>query len=221
MKLTVFAATGRIGGLVVDRALAAGHDVTAVARDTRRVRDGVRAVQADLTVTDPDALIGAVAGADAVISGLGPRKRADSGVVTPGTRPIVAAMEAAGVARLVVVSAAPIAPLPTPDRPHPPRHDPGDGFVMRYLGAPMARAMLRVHYADLAEMEALLRASALDWTSVRPPRLTDGPATGTYRVAYGRNVRGGASVSRADVADLMLATLDDPRSVRQTLGVAR
>ncbi|MGW5670353.1 hypothetical protein [Micromonospora sp. NPDC003776] len=44
--------------------------------------------------------------------------------------------------------------------------------------------------------------------------------TGRYRTAYGRNIRGGLTVSRADVAHLMLALLDRPDSVGQTVGVA-
>jgi uncharacterized protein YbjT (DUF2867 family) len=41
-------------------------------------------------------------------------------------------------------------------------------------------------YADLAEMEDILRQSGLDWTVVRPPRLTGRPLTGIYRTAYGQ-----------------------------------
>ena len=46
------------------------------------------------------------------------------------------------------------------------------------------------------------------------------PLTGRYRTAYGRNLRRGVRVSRADVAHLMLATLADPASVGQSVGVA-
>jgi uncharacterized protein YbjT (DUF2867 family) len=73
--------------------------------------------------------------------------------------------------------------------------------------------------ADLARTEEALRDSGLEWTVLRPPRLTNGPLTGTYRTAYGRNVRRGLLISRADVAHLMLRVLDQPESVRQTVGV--
>jgi predicted DNA-binding protein (UPF0278 family) len=56
---------------------------------------------------------------------------------------------------------------------------------------------------------------------VRPPRLTDGPLTGRYRTAYGQNLRRGLLVSRADVAHLMLATLDRPDTIGQAIGIAR
>jgi hypothetical protein len=55
---------------------------------------------------------------------------------------------------------------------------------------------------------------------VRPPRLTNRPPTGTYRTAIGRNLRRGLLVSRADVAQLMLAVLDRPETIGQTIGIA-
>ena len=56
-------------------------------------------------------------------------------------------------------------------------------------------------------MGDLVRDSGLDWTIIRPPRLTDQPLTGAYRTAYGQNVRRGYSVARADVAQRMLRVL--------------
>jgi hypothetical protein len=130
-------------------------------------------------------------------------------------------MQTTGVRRLVVVSAAPVGTVASPGRPTPPRHDPGDGFVMRHLLTPVTKAILRRHYADLATMEDAVRDSGLDWTIVRPPRLTDKPLTGRYRTAYGENLRRGLTVSRADVAQLMLRALDQPAAVKQTIGIAR
>jgi len=181
-----------------------------------------RAVAADLASADPAALQPAVAGADAVLSALGPRTRADAGVAARGTEVITEAMRAAGVRRVIVVSAAPIGTIASPGRPHPPRHDPGDGFIIRYLADPIVKRALRAHYADLARMEDVLRDSDsdLDWTIVRPPRLTDKPVTGRYRTAYGQNIRRGVFVSRADVAHYMLSVLDNPETFHRTVGIA-
>jgi putative NADH-flavin reductase len=220
MKLTIFAATGGIGRQALDQALAAGHDVTAVVRNPKGLPGDVRIVTADLAAADPAALESAVAGADAVLSGLGPRSNAEAGIASHGTRAIVQAMQATGVRRIVVVSAAPISTVPSPGRPKPPRHDPGDGFFMRHLFSHVARIAFRKHYADLALMEDILRDSGLDWTVVRPPRLTDKPLTGSYRTAYGQNLRGGFLVSRADVAQLMLRVLEQPQTIKQAIGIA-
>ncbi|MEU1026838.1 NAD(P)H-binding protein, partial [Streptomyces sp. NPDC005904] len=80
MRLTVFGATGGIGGEIVRQALAAGHEVTAVVRDSARLSasgEGLEVFRADLG--DAEALRAAVAGRDAVLSGLGARRRAVAG----------------------------------------------------------------------------------------------------------------------------------------------
>ena len=163
MKLTIFAATGGIGRQLLEQAVAAGHDVTAVARNPRNLpATQARVVTADLAATDAAALQGAVAGADAVLSALGARTKADTGVAARGTKAITEAMQASGVRRVIVVSAAPIGTVPSPGRPHPPRHDPGDGFVIRYLGDPLIKRVFRAHYADLAQMEKYSLSARLE-----------------------------------------------------------
>jgi putative NADH-flavin reductase len=220
MKLTIVAATGGIGRRALDQALAAGHDVTAVVRNPRKLSSAVPTVTVDLAAADPAALESAVAGADAALSCLGPHSVSEAGIASRGTRAIVQAMQATGVRRIVAVSAAPISTVPSPGRPRPPKHDPGDGFLTRHLASPLVKAVFRMPYTDLALMEDILRDSGLDWTVVRPPRLTDRPLTGTYRTAYGRNLRRGVFVSRADVAHLMLQVLERPETIGQAIGVA-
>jgi putative NADH-flavin reductase len=220
MKLTIFAATGGIGRQVLEQAIAAGHDVTAVVRNPKGLSGRMRIVTADLATPNRATLECAVEGADAVLSGLGPRALTKAGIAAEGTRAIVQAMKATGARRIVVVSAAPIGTVPSPGRPNPPKHDPGDGFFMRNLGAPFARTVMRERYADLALMEDILRDSDLDWTIVRPPRLTKRPLTGAYRTAYGRNLRRGLVISRADVAHFMLHVLEQPETIGQVIGIA-
>ncbi|MCQ4211055.1 NAD(P)-dependent oxidoreductase [Streptomyces longispororuber] len=209
MKLTVFGATGGIGQEVVKQALAAGHEVTAVVRDPARFSvtgERLEVFRGDLG--DPESLRRAVAGRDAVLSGLGARKKADAGIATELTRSVLKAMEAEGVRRLLVVSAGPVGPQPA-DSPF------ADRVMMKLVGS-----ILKAVYVDLAAMEAELAASATDWTSVRPPRLQDKPLTGSYRTVVGGFPRSGRFISRADVAHAMLAMVDDPATVKQGVGVA-
>ncbi|MCG7202827.1 NAD(P)-dependent oxidoreductase [Streptomyces arenae] len=208
MNLTVFGATGGIGREIVGQALASGHRVTAVVRDPARLTvtgPGLEVVRADLT--DPEAVRPAVTGRDAVLSGLGPRSTKDAGVAARLTRTVLAAMEAAEVRRLVVVSAAPVGP------------EPDDGLVDRAARALVSK-ILKAVYDDLREMEAELSRSSTDWTSVRPPRLQDKPLTGTYRRVIGGFPPKGRFIARADVAHAMLATIDDDATVKQGVGVA-
>nr|WP_100444444.1 NAD(P)H-binding protein [Glycomyces xiaoerkulensis] len=73
MKLTVIGATGGIGGAILNQALAAGHEATAVVRDPAGLELDVPTVRVDLADPDHAALREAIGGADAVLSGLGPR----------------------------------------------------------------------------------------------------------------------------------------------------
>ncbi|MET7276639.1 NAD(P)H-binding protein [Kribbella sp. NPDC005582] len=209
MRITVFGATGGIGGHVVQQALAAGHEVTAVVRASSPYEvQGVEVVRvAGLTEADP--LLDAVDGRDAVISGVGPRTAKSGAVASGSTRSILAAMTKTGVRRFVAVSAAPIGPTP-----------PGESFLNRRLLLPMIRAIAADVYADLRVMEADIASSGTDWTVVRPPKLTKRPLTGKYRTSIGGIVPAGYLIGRADVAHLMLAAVADPAMVDQTVGVA-
>jgi uncharacterized protein YbjT (DUF2867 family) len=200
--------------------VAAGHDVTAVVRNPGKLSRQVRSVTVDLAAANPVVLKPAVAGSDAVLSGLGPHSNADAGIAAPGTQAIITAMKATGVRRIVAVSAAPVGTVPTPSRPNPPKHDPGDGFFMRHLLSHVANTTLGKVFADLAQMEDILAGSGLDWTAIRPPQLTDKPLTGRYRTTFGQNIRGGLFVPRADVAHLMLAVLGRPETIGHTIGIA-
>ncbi|GGL03591.1 NADH-flavin reductase [Sphaerisporangium melleum] len=211
MKLTVFGATGRTGREVVQQALDAGHQVTAVVRDPARLpisHSALEVITAD--VTSPAALRPALAGRDAAISALGPNSRKEAGIAAAALHAIVRAMETAGVPRLVVLSAAPVGPLPE-----------GEPLLYRAVALPLLKRILRDVYADLRAMEEEVRRSPLEWTIVRPPRLTDKPLTGDYRHVVDGNVPHGRSISRADLAHAMLSFVDDPATVKQAVGVAR
>lgn len=220
LKLAIVAASGGVGRQLLAQARSAGHAVTAVVRSASAL-SGAEVVcrEVDLAATGGEALAEALRGADAVLSALGQRTRADQGIAARGTQALVQAMKQVGARRLVVVSAAPVSTTPSPGRPYPPRRDPGEGWFQRRLLTPAIRAALRSVYADLARMEDVLRASALEWTIVRPPRLTSGPLTGRYRLGEDRNVPGGLSISRADLAHFMLRAVREPWTVGKAIGI--
>jgi hypothetical protein len=139
---------------------------------------------------------------------------------TCGGLSIVAAMRITGVRRIIAVSAASVGTVASPGRPDPPHHNPGDGFFMQHLIAPVAKRLFAPHYADLARMEDELRDSGLDWTIVRPPRLLNRRLAATFRTATDVNVRGGVFIARADVARYMLAMIDDPATCHHAMGLA-
>jgi uncharacterized protein YbjT (DUF2867 family) len=222
MRIVVLGATGRTGRAVIERLLSMGDEAVAVTRSPGpdAFAPTVMVVRADLASADPG-LERAFRGADAVVSTLGHRGQADDGVLEAGARATVAAMRATGVDRLLAVSAAPVGTIPSPDNPHPPRRDPGDDAVTALLLAPIVRRVFARAYADSARMEDVLRSSGLRWTIARPPRLVDGPATGRIRTALDRNVRGGRSIRRSDLAAWLVDAARDPTTEGHSVGVAR
>lgn len=216
MKLTVFGASGGTGSQVVSQALGAGHDVVAVVRDPARLpvtHQSLTVLTAD--VMRPADIAEAVAGRDAILSALGhsqrkqERKTASPTLLADSARSITTAMRNTGSRRLVIVSAS--GPFP----------DEGDGPVLRYVAKPLlGRTVFAIPWRDFVAMEEVVRASGLDWTILRPPRLTDKPLTGRYRTREGMNLRGGLRVSRADLAHLALAVAGDPDTYRTAIFLA-
>ncbi|WP_043619834.1 NAD(P)-dependent oxidoreductase [Nonomuraea candida] len=208
MKITVFGATGGTGRHVVEQALTAGHHVTAVVRDPGALpcpgHPHLTPVIAD--VMRSEAIEPSVKGSDAVISALGPRGRGGGQVCAEGTRSIIAAMRATGAYRLVVVTAS--------------GHvvDEGDDLLSRLVVKPLLRRLLREGFADFARADEAVRASGLDWTIMRPPRLTDGRRR-PYRTAVDRNVRGGITIARADLAHAVLAVTGDWATIGHSVSV--
>ncbi|MER6665345.1 NAD(P)H-binding protein [Amycolatopsis japonica] len=208
MKLTVLGATGGVGSEVVKQALADGHHVTAVVRDPSRLDaegDLLEVVVAQLS--EHGALTEAVSGRDVVISALGARDRNPTTIVTDGAHAAVAALGSAGVRRLLLVSAS----GPFVD---------GDTFFTRNVVKPILGRILRHAFTDMIAAERIVRASELDWTIVRPPRLLNGPHTGEIAARTDGNVRGSYSINRADVADYLLRAAADDSLVRQTVSIA-
>jgi putative NADH-flavin reductase len=210
MKLTIFGSTGGTGTCLVGQALAAGHEVTAVVRDPARLSVGAHprltVVRAD--IMDPASIVPAVTGADAVLTATGPRGTGPTTVIRDSVRSIVAAMEKAGVRRLLVVSGSIVA-------------DEGESLALRLLKPLVRRTFLRHVCADMRAGEAAVEASDLDWTILRPPGLTARPGTGRYRTAVDRSLPRGFTISRSDLAHCMLALADDAGTVGHHLAVAR
>jgi nucleoside-diphosphate-sugar epimerase len=210
MRIVIFGANGRTGRLLVEQALAAGHDVTAV---TRRpvgfpiTHDRLDVVEAD--VHDPEAVDQAVAGADAVLSTLGvPYVRKPINVYSDGIRNVVAAMSHHGVKRLVVVSSSATEPYDHAD----------GGFLLNRVLQPLISATIgKTTYADMRRMEALVRGSGLQWTIMRPSGLFDAPAVSRYELH--EEQAPGIFTSRADLAASLLEQATDGRFVRKALAV--
>ncbi|MGV9304151.1 MULTISPECIES: NAD(P)-dependent oxidoreductase [unclassified Nonomuraea] len=206
MRILLFGASGGTGAQVLRQATEAGHEVTVVARDPASVRHDT-VVAAD--VLRPETWRASLDGQEAVVSCLGTRdRRRPTTVYSEGTANILEAMGEYGVRRLLCLSSAGL-DIP-PDLPLPQR------LVVKHV----IQRLYRYAYADMAEMERLVKDSAADWTIVRPPMLTDGPATGAYRFSTDGGLTAARSVSRADLAHFLLHHLDDAACVRRVVDIS-
>jgi putative NADH-flavin reductase len=198
MKLAVLGATGSVGRELVTQALAAGHEVTALVREHPKpgeIDDRVALVLGD--ATSAEAVKRTVDRSDAVVSALGHAKGAPDDLLAHAGSNIIAAMRADGVERLVVLSSPAVA-------------DAADRPSLFYRAAlVLMRVVIRSIVRDHREQARLIEESGLAWTIVRGPIVfTDGPRTGRYHAGpIGRD--SGLRISRADLAEFMLATSTD------------
>ena len=208
MRILVLGASGRTGRLLSADAIARGHSVTAFVRDERRL-GALRPAGLDVATgdaLDPASLARAVSGQDAVLTLLAPRHERDERVYSRGTANLIAAMDAAGVRRLVAVSA--------------------EGVRVAHWELPLAYRVVMLLpglddiYEDIGRMEDEVVASDLDWTLVRPAVLTDGPAAGAYRTATTDTVPGGSTISRADLAAFILDVAESGAHSREKVALA-
>jgi uncharacterized protein YbjT (DUF2867 family) len=196
MRVVIAGGHGQIA-LLLERVLADdGHSPVGIVRNPDHVPDveaaGAEAVVLDLEDADAAQVAEVLDGADAVVfaAGGGPNSgAARKETVDKGAAVLLAdAAEQAGVRRYVMISS-----MGT-DRADP---DSDDVFQV-YLRAKKAA-------------DDDLRARDLDWTIIRPGRLTNGPGEG--RVQVGALTRG--EIPRADVAAVIAAALTHPATVRK------
>ena len=201
MKLTIFGATGGTGQELVKQALADGHDVTVYVRNAAKLKlthDRLKVVQG--TMTELSQISQAVAGAEAVLSALGPTSNTPARPLTEGMQNIITAMKQQNVPRLIAATGAGVA-------------DPHDKpqLIGRLFG--LALRLFAPHVlADSQGMVAAIRGSDRAWTLARAPRLTDKPATGQIKVGYAGQGPG-TQLARADFARFMLDQLQTDRWV--------
>jgi len=188
-RIAVIGSTGRTGRLVLEEGLRREYSITAF---TRRPGElvGVQGLQSVVAGDGRrrEDIQKVVAGQDAIISIVGVPGRGPTTVMSDVMRSIIDGMRASGARRLVVVSASAVEGR----RP--------------WIVINLVRWLLRKPYADFLRMERIVAESGLDWTIVRPPYLSNGPATSRVRIETGRKdlAHGPYNISRKDLASTLL-----------------
>lgn len=193
MNVIIFGATGGVGMLAVQYALAKGQHVTAYVRTVDKMNvshDALNVVQGD--VLNKEAVSAAISGHDAVICAIG--GGTTNLVRANGTKQIIAGMVDHDVKRLIVVSSM------------------GVGDSERQLGMVakfFINTVIKKAIEDHALQEKYVMATDLVYTIVRPGGLGNDQLSDAYVVTDDNVKVNGGRVSRADVADFCVQLLDD------------
>jgi putative NADH-flavin reductase len=208
-NIIVFGASGGVGRQVVTQALDKGYTVTAVVRNPA----AFELEHPNLTigkgdVMQPGSFLDAMRGQEAVISAIGSGNLKPTTVYSQGIRNIIAAMRIRSVPRISAVSAGGLYVNDTM------------GPLRRFLVKNVLQRILREPYDDLRIMEHELRETELQYTIVRPPRLTNKPLRGEYRSAINTHLQNLSSIARADVAHFLVSQLSNSQTFKTIVEIA-
>ncbi|MBB5917281.1 uncharacterized protein YbjT (DUF2867 family) [Nocardia transvalensis] len=201
MRIVIAGGHGKIGLQLAAALARRGDEVAALIRNPAHADDvtaaGARPVVLDLENAEPAEIAAALAGADAAVfaAGAGPGSGVDRKytVDRDGSVLLADAARAAGTARFVQISTMGAGKAPEPGR---------DEVWSAYIDAK-------------TQAEEDLRARDLNWTIVRPGRLTDDPGTGRVTLVEPPGEYG--AIPRADVAAVIAETLGAPNTYGKTL----
>ena len=213
MRIAIFGASGATGQLLTERCLSAGHEVTALVRTPKsfpqRAIGRVRVVEGD--AFDRLKVNETLQQADAVLSALGARSLRKEDVLERAVPLIVAAMQAAGLSRLIALGSAGALPTALDHQPAWRR------WIVQKI---VYNTLLKYPVASQISQYATLSGSGLAWTMVMPPMLTNGPARGKFRIDGAALPANGSRIARADVADFMMDQLTSMQWVKHGVYVS-
>jgi len=199
MKVAIFGASGRTGKELMLQSLVKGYEVSALVRrpESIDVKDPrLFMVQGD--VRDAEPVEKTIMGTDAVMVALGNRSLKEKDLMEVATRHIIASMVKNNVKRIIVQSSAGIF---------------GAKDSSFFFGCVIRPLFLKKVFDDKLTQLKLLQESSLDWVLVRPAGLIDAQKTGKYHITLDKPA--GSKISRADVAEFMLAQITSDKYLKQ------
>ncbi len=194
MKIAIAGGHGNIGQRLISQLVEAGDEVCSIDRNPAHASDiealGAEPRTCDLESAEVDEVATAIDGVDAVVfaagAGAGSGAERKQTMDYGGAAKLIKAAQRAGVCRYVIVSSI--------------------GADAEAVGDDDFSAYLRAK----GRADAELASSGLDYTIIRPGRLTDDPGSGGVEV--GTDIEGG-EISRDDVAAVVNAALHSPDTI--------
>lgn len=208
MKIALYGATGRVARPILDEALARGHEVTAITRDSARAslpsHEKLRVEQGDIITGVADV----VRGHDVVISAIGPPRGSDGRLLVQAANALVRGLTDGAVRRLLVVGGAGTLEVA-----------PGVRYLDTAEFPDAAKPASSAHLAALF----VYSASPLDWTILSPAaEFNPGERTQRYRTRLGILVKdeyGKSWISFEDYAIAMIHEAENAKFLRAHVGV--
>lgn len=204
MKIVIFGASGHIGQIVVSRALGKGYKVTAFVRNPNSLSIKNKNLYVYVgDIRNYAQVADAVKGNEAVISVVGNRTRSvvfqSTTVISEGVENIIKAMKQHKVKRLLFITSF------------------GLNESIFLPEKIFIRTVLRNIFAEMLPQEKIISQSGLDYTIVRPARLTDESRVGEYKAAEDLHIGLFSHISRAAVADFLLKQLENKKFFSKTV----
>lgn len=189
--LVIFGASGRTGKAVAAAAEARGIEVRAF----------------DKKNPSPEELRGAVRGMDAAVIVFGPVPPYTDIFCAVATRNIIQAMEMEGIRQLICQTGAMIGDYRN-----------NRSFIFELFSGRF-RTSNPTGYKDRVDQEEAVKRSSLEWTIVKPPRLT--AAEHDVAVHAGENLQVGllSSISRKSLGRFMIEEVLNSRYIRKAVFV--
>ena len=158
------------------------------------------------SLADPTAVREVLRGAEATVVLFGPRPGSNDVFCAKATRAIIDAMRKQEQKRLLCMTSATQGNLAT-----------NVSIAMRATAMAFRRLRPDEQSDDRAEQERVVRNSRLDWTLLKPSRLTDDGAGQSYRADTALDIGLRSSIARETVAQFLLAEIAHPRFIGQAV----
>jgi putative NADH-flavin reductase len=212
-NILIIGANGGIGRQTLELALKAGHHVTAILRNPAKLsikHPNLEIVQGD--IMKPETFEKYLDNKEVIVSAIGVNGGfmgdKPTTLYSLGNKNLLETMKKKGAERVFFISASAIEISPLLPA--------FAKFMTKYL----VQKLLKHMYADLRIMEKIVRESDSSWTIIRPPRLTNKPVTGQYRIAINQFLSNCLNISRPDVAHFIINNITNDAIRQSTVEIA-
>ena len=215
MRIIILGASHGTGLNAVKLALEQAHQVSAVARNPGSLQalksklqnaEKLKVIQGD--VLAPETFEHELKNTDVVISSIGMSSNKPTTLYSQGILHILNAMAKYQVTRLICVSALGLEVTP------------GMSLPLKLATRLILQPLLKNTFSDMLRMESAIKKSDLNWTIVRPPRLTSTRLRGKYRVAIKEHLRHPLIIGRHDLAHFILQAISQRDTYCATVEVS-